>query len=374
MGGADQQRTPGTRVSELIQRTAVITLTVIAIVGLVWLLVRIHHVLLWVLIGIVLAIALAPAVSWLVRHRWPRVVAALFVSLLTIAVLAGLLVAVAVPVVTQTTQFVLHLPDVVRSVFGPTGQLHFFELRFHVLERLATVTPGDVGHLLAGNQKTILATISRVASGLAATLTTLTIMVMLLIEGPRGWSAVLGALVGEERRWTERIGDHFLRATGGYVRGNLAISVVAGVASYVVLRILGVPYAETLAVLVAILDIVPLVGATIAAVIVALVGFAAGGAIDAIVLIVFFIIYQQFENNVLQNLVYAKTLRMSPLLVFVAALVGASLAGLVGVLLAIPLASACWTLGRDLIALRQARQAARAQVQVEGSEAPPDQT
>ena len=109
--------------------------------------------------------------------------------------------------------------------------------------------------------------------------------------------------------------------------------------------------------LVAILDIIPLVGATIGAVIVCIVGFATGGVVDGVVLVVFFVLYQQFENNVLQALVYSKTVALSPLVVFIAALVGATLGGIVGVLLAIPLASAFWVLGRDLLALRTARRA-----------------
>ena len=162
-------------------------------------------------------------------------------------------------------------------------------------------------------------------------------------------------LAGEQRAWAVHIGDNFMRATGGYVRGNLAISLVAGLSSYVVLKILGVPYAETLAVVVAILDIIPLVGATIGAVIVVIVGFAVGGATDGIVLIVYFIVYQQFENNVLQNVIYAKTVALSPLVVFIAALIGASLGGIVGVLLAISIASAAWSIGRDVFQIRQER-------------------
>ena len=180
-------------------------------------------------------------------------------------------------------------------------------------------------------------------------------MVMLLIQGSRAWETVLSMLVGEERVWAERIGRDFLRAVGGYVRGNLAISVVAGIVSYIVLRILDVPYAETLAVMIAILDVIPLVGATIGAVIVTIVGFAVGGTTDGLILLVYFIVYQQFENNILQNMVYSKTVSLSPLVVFIAALVGAVLGGVVGVLLAIPLASAAWTLGRDIVRLRQER-------------------
>jgi predicted PurR-regulated permease PerM len=106
---------------------------------------------------------------------------------------------------------------------------------------------------------------------------------------------------------------------------------------------------------VAVFDIIPLVGATIAAVVVCVVALASGGVVDSVALAAFFIVYQQFENNVLQNLVYGKTLQLSPLVIFIAALIGATLAGLVGVLLAIPLAAAVWGLAADLLALHQAR-------------------
>ena len=343
------------RTSELVRLTAVITLTVLAMVGLVFSLVKIRSILLWVLVGVILAIALQPAVAWLERHGSGRIVAALLVSLVTIAGLVAAIVAIALPVVLQSNTFIRALPRLVNSVFSTGGSLHFLETRFHVIERLSAVTPAQVFHVLAGNQATIVSAVTKAASIVAATVTILVIMVMLLIEGPRAWNSVLGVLKGEERRWTERIGQNFLRATGGYVRGNLAISVVAGLAWYVMLKIVGTPYAETLAVLVAILDIIPLVGATIGAVIVSVVAFATGGVTDGVVVIIFFIVYQQFENNVLQNIVYAKTLTLSPLVVFIAALIGASLAGIVGVLLAIPLCSAGWTLARDLLALRRSQ-------------------
>jgi predicted PurR-regulated permease PerM len=341
--------------TDLIRLTTIVTLTVLVVIGLVFLLFKVRTILLWVLIGIILAIALQPVVGWLQRHGWNRILASLLVSLLTVVIIAGAVVAIAWPVVLQADDFIRALPNLVDSLFGTGGPLNFLEVNLHVVERLKSVTPEQVVHVIMGNQASIVSAVSRVASLIAATITILTIMVMMLIEGQRAWQSVLGIMVGEERKWTERIGDNFLRATGGYVRGNLAISVVAGIASYIVLKIMGVPYAETLAVLVAILDVVPLVGATIGAVIVCIVGFATSGTVDGIVLVVFFVLYQQFENNVLQNLVYSKTVSLSPLVVFIAALVGASLMGIVGVLLAIPLASAGWVLGRDLLALRKAR-------------------
>ena len=261
----------------------------------------------------------------------------------------------AYPVVFQADDFIRELPKILENLFGPGGQLHFLETRFQILERVGSVTPEEVTNVVRGNQDTIFAVVITAASTVAATITILTIMVMMLIEGPRAWRSILGTMIEEERQWGERVGENFLRATGGYVRGNLAISVVAGIASYIVLKILGVPYAETLAVVVAVLDVIPLVGATIGAVIVSIVGFALGGFVDGIVLVVYFVLYQQFENNVLQNIVYSKTVSLSPLVVFIAALIGAALAGIVGVLLAIPLTSAGWVLAGDLLALRRER-------------------
>jgi len=372
LNGTHPQRPPAMGTAEIVRLTAIVMLTVIAIVALLLIFVKVRTILLWVLIGIILAIALQPAVGWLERHRWNRILASLVVSFATIAILLGAVVAIAAPVVLQSDNLIRDLPNLVDSLFRNGGALHFLEVRFHVIERLASISPSQVAKVVLGNQQTIVSAVTKAAFIVAATITILTIMVMLLIEGPRGWTAILDSLVGDERRWVERIGENFLRATGGYVRGNLAISLVAGLSSYVVLKIIGTPYAETLAVLVAILDIVPLVGATIGAVIVCIVGWALGGAVDGVVLIVFFVAYQQFENNVLQNVVYAKTLTLSPLVVFIAALIGATLAGIVGVLLAIPIASAGWTLGRDLIALRHARHAARMEEEGRGESEPLD--
>ena len=215
---------PNLTTSELIRRTAVVTITVLAIVGLILLLWRIRSIVLWVVIGIVLAIALQPVVGWLERHRWNRVLASLVVSLAAVLVIAGVIVAIAWPVVTQADDFIRALPGLVDSLFGRGGALRWAEVNLHVLERLRSITPGQVGKVLMGNQATIVSALTRAASIVAATVTILTIMVMLLIEGPRAWLSVTNILVGEQRVWAERIGQNFLRSTGGYVRGNLAIS------------------------------------------------------------------------------------------------------------------------------------------------------
>ena len=138
------QRPPAMRTSEIIRLTAIATLTVIAIVALLLFFVEIRSILLWVLIGIILAIALQPAVGWLERHRWNRILASLLVSFATIAVIAAAVVAIAWPVVGQSDVFIRDLPRLVTSLFGRGGDLHFLEVRLNVIERLRSVTPGQV--------------------------------------------------------------------------------------------------------------------------------------------------------------------------------------------------------------------------------------
>jgi predicted PurR-regulated permease PerM len=141
---------------------------------------------------------------------------------------------------------------------------------------------------------------------------------------------------GSQERW-RGIGNQIYRTVGGYVTGNLLISVIAGVVSTLVLIALGVPYAVALGLLVAILDLIPLAGATIAAIIVVTVGFL-HSAPAGIILLVFFVLYQQIENHIIQPVVYSRTVQLSPLAVLISVLIGAELAGVLGALAAIPVA------------------------------------
>jgi predicted PurR-regulated permease PerM len=129
------------------------------------------------------------------------------------------------------------------------------------------------------------------------------------------------------------------RTVGGYVSGNLLISLIAGTLTTIVLLAVGVPYAVALGVIVAILDLIPLAGATIAAIIIGTVAFL--HTITAgIVVVIFFLIYQQVENHFLQPVIYGRTVQLSPLAVLVSVLIGAKLAGILGALGAIPVAGA----------------------------------
>ena len=162
----------------------------------------------------------------------------------------------------------------------------------------------------------------------------------MLLEGP-AWVERLYGLLPEEQqpRW-RAIGDEIYRTIGGYVTGNLAISLIAGIVSTAVAaRCSACPTRSRSGSLVAILDLIPLAGATIAAIIVTTVAFL-DSTTSGIIVLIFFIVYQQLENHVLQPVVYGRTVQLSPLAVLIAVLIGAELAGVVGALAAIPVAGA----------------------------------
>jgi len=175
-----------------------------------------------------------------------------------------------------------------------------------------------------------------------------------VFEGPAWVERFYSLLPAEQQPRWRKIGNEIYRTIGGYVTGNLAISLIAGVVSTAVLLALDVPFAVALGLLVAILDLIPLAGATIAAILVTTVAFLDATASGVIVLI-FFILYQQLENHVLQPIVYGRTVRLSPLAVLIAVLIGAELAGVVGALAAIPVAGTIQVILRDWLEHRRGK-------------------
>jgi predicted PurR-regulated permease PerM len=159
----------------------------------------------------------------------------------------------------------------------------------------------------------------------------------MLVEGPAWLERLYGLMPARSQARTRAIGHDIYRTVGGYVTGNLLISLIAGVATTIVLYLVGVPYALALGLLVAILDLIPLAGATFAAIVVTLVALTQS-VTAAVVVLAFFIVYQQLENHLLQPLVYGRTVQLSPLAILISVLVGAEVAGVIGALGAIPVA------------------------------------
>jgi predicted PurR-regulated permease PerM len=323
-------------------RTILVVLGVLLAVGIgLYVLWISRQVISWILVALFLALALNPAVERLngsVVRRRGLAVAITYVAALLLA--AGIVGAFAPTAVDQSQRFADNVPEYVDDLTKGRGRLGFLETKYQVVEKARTaISEGGAGRFLDVTG-TALSVTKSVLTAVVATLTILFLTLFMLLEGP-AWVARFLNLVPEERRprW-EAVGRDIYRTVGGYVTGNLLISLIAGIAFGVLLYVLGVPYAVALAILVALLDLVPLAGATIAAVIVTLVAFAANGLTIGIVVAVAFLVYQQFENHVLQPLVYGRTVQLSPLAVLISVLIGAQVAGILGALGAIPVAGA----------------------------------
>jgi predicted PurR-regulated permease PerM len=320
-----------------------------------------RHVLSWLLIALFLALALNPAVEWFQGHGLKRRSAASAVTfLLALALFAGLAFLFVPTLVDQVNSFANKVPDYVDDLTKGRGRLGFLETKYHIVERVKeAVAKGGVSKLAVGAGAALTITKS-ILSAVVATLTIVFMTFFLLLEGPDWMARIYGTLPEDQQPRWRKVGHDIYNTVGGYVTGNLFISLIAGVSSGLVLWLVGVPYAVALGLVVGVLDLIPLAGATIAAVVVVLVALAASGLTEAIIVAAFFLVYQQVENHVIQPLVYGRTVQLSPLAVLVSVLIGAQIAGVLGALAAIPIAGALQVLIVDYRHNRAARRIAPA--------------
>jgi predicted PurR-regulated permease PerM len=310
----------------------------------------VRQVLVLIVISGFLAIGLDPAVTWLER-RMRRGAAVGLVIVAFFGFFGGFVAAVVPPVTSQVTELMDRGPQYVddlarnRTVQDLDSRFHFLEAARRKAAELPNAGVSAMGGVLGAGQA--------VLGLLASVVTVLTLTVYFLANLPGLKRSAYLAVPRTRRARVSLLSDEILARVGGYVLGNLATSVVAGLATLIFLWVTGVPYGVALALIVAVTDLIPLVGATIGAAVVTLVAFAGAGVTVGIAAIVFFIIYQQFENFVLVPRVMKRTVDVSPLATIVAALIGAALLGVVGALLAIPVAAAIHLISREVLLPRQ---------------------
>jgi predicted PurR-regulated permease PerM len=299
-----------------------------------------RRVLVWTFVSLFLALALNPAVDALQRRGLGRRgAAAAAVYLIAILVIAGL-AALFIPTLVQQVNDLVHAaPGYVRDLTAGRGPLGFLETKYHVVERVQDAVKGSGSSRLAGGASAALDVTRSVVTFIAAVVTIAFMTFFMLLEGPAWVERLLGLIPARSRERWHGIGHDIYRTVGGYVTGNLLISLIAGFTATIVLLVLGVPFAFALGLLVAILDLIPLAGATLAAIVVTLVAFT-HSLTAGIVVLAFFVVYQQLENHLLQPVVYGRTVQLSPLAVLISVLVGAEVAGVLGALGAIPVAGA----------------------------------
>jgi predicted PurR-regulated permease PerM len=329
-----------------------IVLAVAAILAVIWIA---RQVLTWIVVALFLALALNPAVEFFQRRGFARRgIAAALTSLLTIGAIVALGSLFIPTLVEEGRGFAEALPGYVNDISEGRGPLGRLSQRYDLEQRVRdAVNDGGAARVL-GISGTAIAVTKSVLTFIVAIVTIAFLTFFMLLEGPSWIERFFSLLPDHSRDKWRKIGHDIYLTVGGYVTGNLVISVIAGISSTVVLLIMGVPYAVALGVLVAILDLIPLAGATLAAIIVSTVAF-----IDSlpagIVVLIFFIVYQQIENHVLQPMVYSRTVQLSPLAILIAVLIGAKLAGILGALAAIPVAGAIQVLLLAWLAERRSR-------------------
>ncbi|MFL5843795.1 MAG: AI-2E family transporter [Solirubrobacteraceae bacterium] len=323
-----------------------IVLTISATVGLLYLLWLVRDTLLLVFIAVFLAVALGPAVGFFQRRRVPRGLSILLVYLLMAGSVVGIGLLIVPPIVNQVADLSEKLPDYIQDL-QKNDQFVKYDAKYHISKQLTEQANKLPSHL--GDAAGALQSITVGAFGAIVQLVTvLTMAFFLLLDGGRIADFLLRLRGPEREERFRRVAGEIYGSVAGYVAGNLLISVCAGLSTYVVLLILDVPFAVPLAVLMAFLDLIPLVGATLGGITIALVTLFNNFPTSTIAWMIFFIIYQQVENNVLQPVVYRRTVNVAPLAVIVAILIGGSLLGILGALVAIPVAATIQIVVREL--------------------------
>ena len=310
---------------------------------LVQALLQARSVLLLIAVALFLAIGLSPIVEWLIARGIRRGIAIGIVFLGVIAAFVGFGFAVLPPVIEQSNEFVKALPDYLANLRrNPT--IRQFDQDYGVIDRAQTyVTSGDLGQRMFGG----IVGVGRVVLNAVFSALSLLIMTLYFLAALPSMKRQAYRLIPASRR--ERVtllSDEVINRIGGFISGALTVAFVAGFTSYIFLLIIGLPYALALALFVALLDLVPLIGATIAAVVVSLLGFTES-LVVGISCVVFYIAYQQFENYVVYPRVMRRAVDVPAPVTVVAVLLGGALLGIVGALLAIPVAAAV------LLVLRQ---------------------
>jgi predicted PurR-regulated permease PerM len=330
--------------------TVFVVLGIAVLVGLGLVLVYLAwQVLTWILVAVILACALNPAVEAVERRGLARGYAAGIVFFLALLVMTGVGFLIVPPLIAQVSEFVETVPDFVDDLTRGRGPLGWLQDDYQIVDRIREAIEAQGAAGVLGLSLPVLDIVRSVVTAVVGVITIVFLTFFMLLEGPRTIRGALDLLSPQARVRYERVGYDIYRTISGYVTGNLLISLVAGVTSAAVLFAVGSEFAIALGLLVGILDLIPLAGATLAAIIVSTVVLIETDWIRAIIVIGFFLAYQQLENHVLQPLVYGRTVQLSPLTVLLSVLIGAQLAGVLGALMAIPVAGTLLAIGRELL-------------------------
>ena len=348
-------------------RVTVVVVLTLGVLSAAW---SVRRILILVVIAAVLAVGLEPAVRHLQRIHIKRGWATLLIFLGFIAFIALFAALVVPPLVREARQLASDIPGYVRRLQHSSGWIGGLERKYHFAEKLQHAT-SDLPHLLSRSFGTILGITASVAAFIFNMLTIAILTIYFMLALPRLRTDSSGLMHPEQRMRYLSLLDEAVTKVGGYVSGNIVVSIIAGVGAFIALTIIGVPFAAALAVFVAITDLLPVVGATIGAIACVLVAaFSSVG--DAIATGIYFIVYQQVENYVIVPRVMKRAIDLSPAAAIVSTLIGGSLAGFAGALLALPVTAMAKVVVKEVVRRRDEAHAAETSPVQEAVQTEPD--
>jgi predicted PurR-regulated permease PerM len=307
----------------------------------------------WLLISIFLAVALSPPVNWLNRRmKRGLAISVVYLGLLLVPVL--LIALIVPPLITEANNFADNVPqyaDDVTEFVQENKRLREINQDYDITSKLEEEA-GKLPSRLGGAAGTLRDIGFGIVSSLFALLTILVMTAFLLGSGKFWTDALINSRPPDQRERLRRSLENMASAVGGYVAGALTIAMIAGIATYIVLLILGVPFRGPLAVIAGLFSLIPLVGATIAAVLIGLVTLFENFPTATIIWAIWAIVYQQLENHLIQPQIQKRTVNVHPFITIVAVLFGGTLLGVMGAIVAIPVAASIQILLREYVDLR----------------------
>jgi predicted PurR-regulated permease PerM len=289
-----------------------------------------------VLIGLFIAVALDPAVNMLTRRGMRRSLAVLVIFVIAAGLTAAFLISVIPALVHQFQALVHDFPGYVASLSDRSARFRQLTDRYHLtskVEELIASLPGRLGGGALGFTR-------RLFGALFNTLTVVVFAIYFMVDMPRLRQNVIRLFPKASRAQAGRVTDVMVDKVGSYTVGNQLISLVAGLASFALFAILGVPFSVPLAFVVAVCDLIPTIGATLGAVICVLAALLTTELWPTTVIVaIFFVVYQQVENYFIAPRILRTTISLSAPAVLLSGLIGGTALGLIGALMAIPVAA-----------------------------------
>jgi predicted PurR-regulated permease PerM len=330
-----------------------VTATLLTLYGLY----SIRGILVQVLVALFITVSLEPAVQWLTSRGMRRGWAVTTIFVVAFGALLAFLISVIPSLVDQGRELIDDLPGYLADLQARSRQFRDLNDRFNLTDQLQ----GMVGSVPSRIGSGVLGFTGRLFGALFSALTVLVFTAYFMADLPRLRNGLVRLFPGERRPRAKQVVDLVVDKVGGYMIGNIIISIFAGVFSFLAFQLLGVPFPLPLAVLVAIFDMIPMIGATLGAIVGVLVALFTGPLWPTTVLVAaFFVAYQQIENYLIAPRVLKTTVNIGAAAVLLAGLIGATLLGLVGALMAIPVAAAFNVLLNERLAVREAAEEAEA--------------